>query len=258
MRKKAVFPVKKCMSCGTEFDPTSPVAKFCPLCAVKADRERKEKWYAANHTATLKTEVLTCSICDNPFYSRYNGIPCCQKHYNTAYETGDPNTDRSRKSTNSFSDCQTHFIGTTTDGFDYYFDKGDYENISKHSWCVSKSGYLVANIANRVTRLHRLIMNAEPGTVVDHINGNPLDNRKSNLRITDNTKNVRNSIGSKRNVVGARGISATKNGKFRARIMVDRKEIRLGIFDDLESAIEARRIAEIEHFKEFAPTLCRK
>jgi hypothetical protein len=117
------------------------------------------------------------------------------------------------------------------------------------------NGYLVANINHKSIKLHRFILNAENGSVVDHINHNPLDNRKSNLRITTHKNNSRNTSVSKSSKIKHLGISTTPSGKYRARIMVEGKEIRLGHYQSLADAIHARKEAEIKYFGEFAPSL---
>lgn len=57
---------------------------------------------------------------------------------------------------------------------------------------------------------------------------------------------------SKSNRTGVTGVSKTPNGKYRARIMVDRKEIRLGTFETLKEAAVARKNGETKYFGEFS------
>ena len=96
-------------------------------------------------------------------------------------------------------------------------------------------------------RMHRLITKATPGMVVDHINHDTLDNRKSNLRVVTQKENLRNTKLSKRNRSGFCGISfIKKTGKFVARIEVDDKNIYIGSFADKQKAIEARISANKE------------
>ena len=72
------------------------------------------------------------------------------------------------------------------------------------SWFLSDTGYAVRRSDRRddstkmTIRLHRLIMNAPEGMVVDHLNGDSLDNRRSNLRVCtqgDNAKNRHGTVG---------------------------------------------------------------
>lgn len=197
---------------------------------------------------------MTCEVCNGAFYSSHAGINCCQKHYNIAYRTGSPYSPEGKQNTNTFYDREDYIVGKTRAGVKYYFDKEDYPLVSKHSWCTC-NGYLVATIKRKFTKLHRYILNAAHGTIIDHINGNPLDNRRLNLRITSQKNNSRNTSLSKSNKLKHLGVSACPGGKYRARIMVDNKEINLGHFINIKDAISARRKAEIKYFKEYAPSL---
>lgn len=144
----------------------------------------------------------------------------------------------------------------TKKGDEILIDTEDFEKIKRYSWCVSKTGYAVANNGQKVIKMHRYILDINnPKIIVDHRNGNPLDNRKNNLRICNSKQNARNTKVSKSNTTGQLGISITAYGKFRARIMVNGKEIRLGNYEKIEDAIEARKKAELKYFKEFAPCL---
>ena len=102
--------------------------------------------------------------------------------------------------------------------------------------------------------MHREIMNAPEGLVVDHINRNGLDNRKVNLRLATAMQNVWNS---KRNVntdsSKYKGVSWDKNKhKWRASIGIDRKTKHLGYFEDEKMAAKAYDKAAKEHRGEFA------
>ena len=119
-------------------------------------------------------------------------------------------------------------------------------------WNVDYNGYVVCRKENLY--LHRFILDAEKGKVVDHINGNKLDNRRCNLRICTVRENVINSKISKNNTSGFPGVSFRKDmNKWRAYLMVNRKQITFGWFDNIEDAIEARILGEQKHFGEFAP-----
>lgn len=74
-------------------------------------------------------------------------------------------------------------------------DEQDYERVSKYKWCLS-SGYAFGWVPfgeNNARRMNmaRFILNAPFDKVVDHINGDKLDNRRSNLRIVSQAENLR-------------------------------------------------------------------
>ena len=58
----------------------------------------------------------------------------------------------------------------------------------------------------------------------------------------------------KNNTSGVAGVSKTSSGRWRARITVNRKEIRIGTYDTIEEAIAARKDAEVRYYGEFAPS----
>lgn len=63
--------------------------------------------------------------------------------------------------------------------------------ICKHKWYISR-GYAVSNINGKMTKMHRLLMDAEKYAIIDHKNCNKLDNRICNLEISDKFKNAQN------------------------------------------------------------------
>jgi hypothetical protein len=98
----------------------------------------------------------------------------------------------------------------------------------------------------RCLYLHRIVVNAPPGTEVDHINGDTLDNRACNLRIVDRATNARNVAGPKRDgTSGYLGVSWDKSRNlWTAKIQVGGKTINLGRFETKEAAHEARLESE--------------
>lgn len=134
-------------------------------------------------------------------------------------------------------------------------DNEDYEKISNEfnnlKWCISKNRkglYAQKRVNNKNVYLHRYIMN-NPDGIVDHINNNTLDNRKCNLRITNNANNLRNGTIRKNNKTGIKGISYDKNrNKYVATIKVNYKTIYLGRYKTLEEAKQVRKNAEIKYW----------
>lgn len=108
----------------------------------------------------------------------------------------------------------------------------------------------------RVNRVAWLLMTGSfppKGMKVDHENGLIRDNRWLNLRLATQSQNGMNRRIAKNNTSGVHGVGFAKNyGKWRARIMVNRKHIVIGHYDTLEEAAAARKAAEEQYFGEFA------
>lgn len=114
-------------------------------------------------------------------------------------------------------------------------------------------------------RIHRVIMSRvlgrslSPNEVVDHINGNTLDNTRGNLRLATTAQNLWNRKVSKRNKSGATGVFwMPRFSKWGAHIYVNGKRIWLGYYDEYRDAVSARRDGELKHLGEFAPSLSRQ
>lgn len=197
-----------------------------------------------------------CSVCGSTYkVARFKGGDVyCQRHYLQMYKYGRIYQDGKPRWTNRVIDDDRGCRIITAKGDEILVDKDLLPLLTRYSWCVSKTGYAVAKANGKLIRMHRLITNCPDGYVVDHINGNPLDNRRINLRICSAKNNSRNKGIGKNNSTGVLGVSQLPDGRWRARIMVNRKEISLGRFDSFEEALQARREAERKHFGSFART----
>ena len=126
-------------------------------------------------------------------------------------------------------------------------DIADWERIKFSRWSIGDS-YVGGHIPHeRVQRLHNFLMNPRQGSVVDHINGDVLDNRRSNLRIVSFSANAFN----RKNGSSPTGVFFDKvNRKWAAHIMKDYKSIWLGRYERKYDAIQARKKAELKYFGE--------
>jgi hypothetical protein len=89
---------------------------------------------------------------------------------------------------------------------------------------------------------------------IDHIDKNPRNNQKENLRICTHKENCKNGKISTNNTSGFTGVTFDKSrNKYQAQLSIEGKMILLGRFDDLESAICARLKGERFYFGDFAP-----
>lgn len=87
---------------------------------------------------------------------------------------------------------------------------------------------------------------------IDHINGNPLDNRKCNLRFATQMQNCWNRKIKSTNTSGVTGVRREhKCNTWHAEIMVNYKIINLGNYKNKEDAIKARKKAEIKYYGEY-------
>lgn len=155
------------------------------------------------------------------------------------------------KTGNNYDLNEIDGIGYTRKNEKFYFDAEDYELIKDYTWYISNVGYVV-NHADSIILLHRLIMHCKNHSiVVDHIDRNPLNNKKINLRVTDEHMNQLNRKINKNNKWGIMGVYKNKN-TWRAGIRYYGKDINLGTFDNFEDAAIARLKFEKENLGDCA------
>ncbi len=142
-------------------------------------------------------------------------------------------------------------------------DKSDYGRVAQFKWYANEFSsrfYAVHNDSDGIHSilLHRFIMGANKGEIIDHINGNGLDCTRGNLRFCNAAENARNHRINKNNTSGYKGVykSVRDNRKkiWIAKITVNRKEIFLGRFLSQEEAAHAYDIAAYKYHGEFAST----
>lgn len=138
-------------------------------------------------------------------------------------------------------------------GRKFIFDAEDYEMVKPYQWHIqSKRGYVKAMDGRKTILLHRLVMKCTNNMVVDHINHDKSDNRKSNLRVATQAENVRNRGLIPSNTSGVTGVHWHQHtNKWKVEIEVNGKKHYLGVFTDKDDAVAARRKAEEKYFGEF-------
>lgn len=102
-----------------------------------------------------------------------------------------------------------------------------------------------------IVAMHRLILDAGPGEVVDHINGNGLDNRRVNLRIVTTHENNLNRFKNTRGSSQFKGVTWAKE-RWQAQIKLHGQMYYLGRFESEIEAARAYDLAARKLFKEFA------
>jgi hypothetical protein len=135
-----------------------------------------------------------------------------------------------------------------TKGYEAIIDAADVPLVEGVNWfaVVQLSAVYAQRSARRVNGkrkavlLHRVIMDAPDGLEVDHVNGDGLDNRRSNLRLATRSENQHNRRVQNNNTSGFKGVSWHKRDlKWYARIGLDGRRKLLGFFDTPEAAYAA-------------------
>jgi hypothetical protein len=144
----------------------------------------------------------------------------------------------------------------------------DYDpNTGRFTWRAGpKSGTTAGSIGGRYVQImigkknylaHRLAWlyarGSPPSDEIDHVNGNPRDNRIDNLRLASKSQNAQNQRRSTKNSSGFKGVSWSKQKqRWRAVIKVGSRSVHLGYFRDVAAAAEAYRAAADKYFGDFA------
>lgn len=168
--------------------------------------------------------------------------------------------NKAGKKYNTYDLSGEYGIGYTFKGEKFYFDLEDYDLIKDYCWYKTVQGYIVTTInKNKKTialRMHRLVM-GEPDMFydVDHVRGKNTrnDNRKENLRIATHSQNMMNRGLPSSNKSGVTGVrKGYKRNTWDAYITANKKQIRLGTFNNFEDAVQARKEAEEKYFGEYS------
>lgn len=205
-----------------------------------------------------------CVVCGEPAFAHLDGKPYCRKHYMQMKRGGIK--ERTTRDPNELIDMGAcikivlyNRLGLKIDDFGI-IDDDSLNLIQGKKIGYGKFGdkkYCYININGKPTLLHRYIWESlkgkiPNGKVIDHINGNGLDCRLSNLRLASSLQNSYNlGKGDKYTGVNPYG------DRYSARIMHDRKDYNLGIYPTEKEALKARIDAERKYFGDFGPNVSR-
>jgi len=149
-----------------------------------------------------------------------------------------------------------------TNGYEVKVSNKDYKELNKHNWYAkrTKAGFVYAaklkwdsvNKKRGTEFMHRRIMGAKGGEVVDHVDHNTLNNMRSNLRLVTYSQNAMNRLNKNSNLSRKTGVIWHKSHqKWMARITENGNSRYLGYYDNVEDAIKARENAEIKYFGKY-------
>ncbi|HEY1248826.1 MAG TPA: HNH endonuclease [Nitrososphaera sp.] len=142
-----------------------------------------------------------------------------------------------------------------TQGKVAFVDDDDLDLVDGYKWYAQRTAegrwYAATMIRGYVVLMHRLLMNAQDGIEVDHINGNTLDNRRENMRFATRSQNMQNARKRKGTTSKYKGVS-WQRGKWIVQIQINGKCSYLGRYSDEEEAARVYDEAAKEAFGEFA------
>lgn len=145
-------------------------------------------------------------------------------------------------------------------GHEVLFDDADEALIANRRWHLkeyanvkyaARSGFDPKTKKTACIRMHREILGlTDRKVLVDHINGNGLDNRRCNLRIATKSLNGLNCGKRRNNKSGYKGVFRHTSGRWATMIRIKNKSVHIGYFDTAEEASAAYRAKVREIYPE--------
>lgn len=138
---------------------------------------------------------------------------------------------------------------TLSNGAFAVVDDADARIVEPYVWHQHVGGYAVGSGGRPL--MHRLIMAAPKGVPVDHRDGNRLNNRRANLRLSDAFANGHNRHASERPA----GLRVLSSGRIAVYLWVRNKNLYIGSYDSFDEAVKGRALAELLHLSELSPAV---
>lgn len=212
--------------------------------------------------------MYECEICGRKINKKnyLGGYVLCSKHMRQLHSHG-KFLDTCPRTQNDLNDYQIEgeitygglYDGITSEQIDeFIIDTEDLSKVKYHKWRFSHSHIVTGLPAQKTQReLSWVIMDFDnrnnPNIVIEHINGNPKDNRKSNLRICEQKENILNKSFMSNNTLGFIGVSYRKDrNRYDPEIRLNSVRCHLGYTKTLPEAVYKRAYAESILFKDFS------
>mgnify|MGYP000939419782 FL=1 len=126
--------------------------------------------------------------------------------------------------------------------------------LRRHRWTITRDGYVITCIKGKVVSLGRLLLGARKGQIVDHIDGNPLNNTRRNLRVCNRYQSAQNR-GPLGNMHGFKGVHFDKKRKkYRASLLAYGKIKQTPRFNTAKEAALAYDALALKFHGDFART----
>lgn len=209
--------------------------------------------------------MYKCEVCNREIFKKHlcDGKCVCTKHMHQFRKYGRFLDNISRTN----NDLNDYVIEETIAKFNVYnqkniyvasfiIDKEDIEKVKYHKWRIDNNNHIITGNCTKShprKELSRLILECnDESKVVDHINGNTLDNRKCNLRICTQAQNTYNKSKVSNNKSGIIGVGYNNSRHtWDPEIRWNNKRVHLGRYKKIEEAAYVRYIAENIVFKEY-------
>ncbi len=190
-------------------------------------------------------EVLRKDLCRN----HYRNL----KLYGGAELNGLHKRGRKYHEYTIYHDSKTVLVKTIKGEY-FWINTIDLHLIQNMTFHTNDKNYLYGGSRKLKTKqLHRLIMGEPEGLEIDHIDGNPLNNRRPNLRICTHSQNTQNITKRRNNKSGILGVCWCNNKKkWRAYITSNKKSIHIGYYERKEEAKDARMEKQIKLHGEYS------
>jgi len=239
------------------------------ICSVeKCNSKVLAKGYCMRHYAQLyrcgrilqRTIYIGCKVkgCEN----KHSAKGYCNKHHLQIHRCGKilqrTKTDQNEIVTEDLV-CKIKLYNNKSEVIaETIIDKDDYSLVTNFKKWTLHTGYVLTKVLQSNLYLHNLIYPVPEGYEVDHINGNPLDNRKCNLRVCTRAQNCQNAAKPKHNTSGIKGVTWCKAAnKWIARIGYNGIRHYLGVYSNKSDAKAAYEKASIELHGNYSTLACR-
>ena len=207
-------------------------------------------------TVESKETRKKCSVEGCNKAAKNNSCPYCLKHYTQIRKYGkvtktifDPN-EIIINGDECYIVLTDKYMNVTAQAI---IDYEDYDLVCGYKWYLNTTlGYVKSDSKTKRVFLHRLLMSAPVGLYVDHIDFNPLNNKKSNLRVCSSAQNAQHQRGLSNSSSQYKGVSYYRPSKmWRARIKYNGEQKHIGHFVTEKEAAIAYNEYAIKYHKEF-------